>query len=397
MIPWTKKYIPTTAAQMRGQNVDRLRSFVNSFPGRKRALLLYGPTGCGKTSSVYAVARDLDFEVLEVNASDVRNAAAITSIIGAASGQRSLFSKGKIILIDEVDGVSGQKDRGGVAALVKLSATSKSPIVLTANDPSDKKFSSLRKVAEIVEFRPLAANIVADVIKEVCKKERIAVDIDALQALANRSGGDMRAAITDLQILTERTKVLDKKAVDTLSDRERTEQVESALRRIFSTTQFEVALSALDDLDETPDEWFLWVDQNVPAEYSDAKVIERAYDAISKADVHKGRISRSQYWRLLVYIKFYLSVGVALAKDEKSSSAASYKRSSRPLKIWMANARFLKRKNIAEKLAAATHTSSKYAINESLPHLLPLLSSSKDVVEELELDADEIAWIKKAV
>jgi len=93
----------------------RLKSFVLRNPGG-RGLLLHGPSGSGKTCSVYALALELGFEVVEVNASDYRNKENISSIVRGASEQRSLFSSDKLVLIDEVDNISGTKDRGGMQA-----------------------------------------------------------------------------------------------------------------------------------------------------------------------------------------------------------------------------------------------------------------------------------------
>src|SRR3989344_3878208 len=117
---WTKKYRPKSQGEIVGQAgaVKRIRSFIEGY--RNGALLLYGPTGTGKTSSVYAVAGDLGCEVLEVNSSDVCNKDAIARIVGSSAAQASLFMRRKVILVDDVDGVSGVKDRGGIAELVSI-------------------------------------------------------------------------------------------------------------------------------------------------------------------------------------------------------------------------------------------------------------------------------------
>src|SRR3990167_8748089 len=160
-IPWTRKHQPKSFGEVVGQSeaAEALIKFVRDFDAKKskkKAALLYGPVGCGKTSSVYAVAAELGLEVLETNASDFRNADGINSVAGAASRQMSLFSKGKVILIDEIDGLAGREDRGGVGAVQDVIEQSAFPIVMTANDPSDKKFSPLRKASVMVEFRQLS-------------------------------------------------------------------------------------------------------------------------------------------------------------------------------------------------------------------------------------------------
>ena len=123
MQPFTIKYKPKKTDEIIGQDIaiKKLKNFVVNFKKqRKNAALIYGPSGVGKTISVHALANELDLEILEVNASDVRNAEQINSLIGSAVGQMSLFSKGKIILVDEIDGLSGTKDRGGLQAIIRL-------------------------------------------------------------------------------------------------------------------------------------------------------------------------------------------------------------------------------------------------------------------------------------
>ena len=63
--------------------------------------------------------------------------------------------KPKIILVDEIDGLSGVKDRGGSQALAKLVEKSSFPIVMTANDVSLDKLSTLVKKSNVVEFNEL--------------------------------------------------------------------------------------------------------------------------------------------------------------------------------------------------------------------------------------------------
>ncbi|MFC1728389.1 AAA family ATPase [Nanoarchaeota archaeon] len=155
MKPWVVKHLPQSSSEVvaHKDSLESLRSFIQNT--KQKAAVIYGPSGNGKTSAVYALANELSYEVLEVNASDFRNAEAINTIVGSASKQMSLFGKGKIILVDEIDGLSGMKDRGGVSALTKLIGDSSFPIICTAINPFDKKFSPLRKKSELIEFKTL--------------------------------------------------------------------------------------------------------------------------------------------------------------------------------------------------------------------------------------------------
>ena len=344
---------------------------------------------------MHAVASELNYEIIEINASDFRNAQSINAIVGSASSQLSLFATGKVILVDEVDGVSGKKDRGGIAALSKLLSKSAFPIVMTANDPWDKKFSGLRKVSEMIQFKPLGSEAVHSVLKGICMKENVAADPDALRSMAGRAGGDLRAAINDLQILAGSTGKLGLKEVEELSDRNRKESMIRAIARVLKTTDFGIAAKAFDDVDEMPNEWFLWIDENVPLEYKEPEFLARAYEAISYADVFNGRIMRNQHWRFLVYVKILLTAGVATAKNRKLFGLANYRQTSRLLKIWIANSRYQKRKNIASKIAGKTHTSPARIIKDFYFYksIIKNGRNREDFAEEFDLDKEEMNWL----
>lgn len=394
MRPWILKYTPDLDG-IQGQDTPmaRLREHVQAKK-RKKALFIYGPTGCGKTSSVYALARSLDLEVLELNASDFRNKNMIDSTVGSAINQRSLLCKSKVILVDEVDGLSGRDDRGGVLAIAKLVEQSSFPIVVTAVDPWEKKLSALRKKCELLQYNPLSYISVFNVLKKIADSEGLEYDESALKRLARMAGGDLRAAINDLQTLSSE-KVTDA-VVDSLSDRDRKTKIMDALRIIFKSKQPDIVRHVLDNVDEDIDKIKLWIDENLPKEYEDPFALAHAYESLSRADVFQGRIMRRQHWRFMVYQYAHLSVGVALAKDEKSKKFVSYKPTGRILEMWKAKMKYQKRKAIAEKVALHTHTSTSEAIRSTIPYLALMMKDKRwaaSIEDQLELDADEIKWL----
>ncbi|MGM5484878.1 MAG: replication factor C large subunit [Nanobdellota archaeon] len=397
--PWTKKYQPASTKEIIGQEeqMNRLRDFVNNYKKqKKKAALLYGTPGSGKTSSVHALAKELDLEIIEVNASDFRNKAKIDSIVGNAMKQVSLFGKSKIILVDEMDGLSGTKDRGGIPELTKLLQKSSFPIILTANNPWHKKFNTLRKKAELIEFNPLTQKTVYQIMEKICKEESIEYDERTLKTFSRRAGTDLRGAINDLQTLTQ-DKKLTKESLEDLNERNTTEPIINALLKIFKTTDAGVAKESLDNVDEDHDECMLWIDENLPREYEKPEDLARAYEMLSRADVFRRRIKRRQHWRFLVYIYALISAGIATAKDEKYKKFTKYRRSQRPLKIWRANMKNQKRNAIAQKIAEKTHSSVKDTIKSSLRYIAVTASKNKQVAEDLELEKDELDWLKKSI
>ena len=133
---FAEKYRPKTYAEVLSQNkaVEDVKVFLKEFP-KKKALILYGSAGTGKTSLVLAAAKENNLEIFELNASDLRNRQKLEQVLKPASEQQSLFNKKKLILMDEVDGVTGS-DIGGLPELARIVGTSKYPIIMTCNDNS---------------------------------------------------------------------------------------------------------------------------------------------------------------------------------------------------------------------------------------------------------------------
>ncbi|MBI4146114.1 replication factor C large subunit [Candidatus Woesearchaeota archaeon] len=366
---------------------------VNHKKQKKRAILLHGPSGVGKTAAVYALAQHHGLELVEVNASDFRNADEINSKIGQALKQQSLFNSGKLILVDELDGIAGNEDRGGIAALADLVARAAFPVILVANDAWAQKLNPLRSKSVLVEFSPVASASLVKILQGVFAAENIAVDESVLKTLARRSGGDLRGALIDAQCLS--AVGVSAKAVESLHERHQTESIMQALVKILKSTDPQLALSALDLVDEDLDECLLWIEENLPKEYSGPD-LARAFDCLSRADVFRGRISRWQYWRFLVYVSALISAGVAVAKDKKSSLFVQYGRTQRLLKLWMARQKYARRKSVAEKLGRLSHCSVRKALDGVLyfqglfERGLPVSSA---IAEELGLEEEEVAWL----
>jgi replication factor C large subunit len=401
MKSYIQKYCPAKISEVIGQEkaVKDLKEFIINFSRqRKKSAFIYGSTGIGKTCSVYAIANELGLEVFEINASEFRNKEEIKQKLGSAINQRSLFSKGKIILVDEVDGLSGTKDRGGLQEVIRLIKTTTFPIVLAANNPWENKFSSLRSKTNLIKFEDLDYNDIYDVLKSICSKENIKYDDNSLKSLSRMVGGDLRAGINDLQQLSVNSGKLGKEELNTLSHREKQDTMITALTKIFKTTDPKIALGAFDNVDEALDQQLLWLDKNLPEEYINSLDLARAYDCLSKADIFSRRIRRWQHWRFLVYINALITGGVAVAKDKKYDKFVAYKPTGRLLKIYWANIKNMKRKAIALKIAQSTHSSQKQIL-KNMDYYRIIFQKNKNmaakIAQELDLDKEEVSYLKK--
>ncbi len=381
------KYIPKTYSDIKGQDkaIEKTKQFLSSFP-RKKALIYYGSSGTGKTSLAYVTAKQTDSEIIELNASDLRDKEHLKSILGAATQQASLFGKkNKIILVDEIDGIT-REDRGGIQELSSLISETHFPIIMTANDVWDKKFSELRRKAEIIEFKKLRYDSVLNILQNIADRESLEINEDITKSIAIKSNGDVRAGINDLQTVGPDTTHKD------ISERDKEEKIFSVLQQVFKEMPSKSTIRLYNQVNMPLDKIFLWIEENIPNEYK-GKELYKAFNCLSKADVFKGRIRRQQHWRFLVYENFLLSYGIAASKSERKTGWTSYKPPQKILQIWLANQKQKYKKSIAGKYSKLTHISKKRAIKEFL-FIKQLLQKNHQVRKELDLNEKEIEFIE---
>ncbi|MEK6833573.1 MAG: replication factor C large subunit [Nanoarchaeota archaeon] len=391
MSPWVEKYRPKTFADIKGQNevIEKVRKFLEDFNpnNTKKAIILHGPPGTGKTTIAYVIGNETNSEIFELNASDLRNKEKLNEVLRPAMEQKSLTNKKKIILVDEADGISAV-DRGGLTELIELIDSSNYPVIITANDIWDKKLSPLRKKAELIQLKDIDYRTIKEVLVSILRKEKNFIADEILTRIALKAKGDLRAAINDLQTIS---KLKDPSGID-FDERNKEVDIFNALKKVFKEKPTEEILNLFDSVNIPLDEIILWVEENIPAEYK-GKELARAYDLLSKVDIFKGRIYKQQYWRFLVYENILLSYGISASKKQIKTGFTTYKRPTRILKIWMNNQRTAKMKSIAIKYAQFSHIGQKRAMHE-FPIIKQILNSNPITYKELKLDDEEIEYLK---
>jgi replication factor C large subunit len=362
MSPWVEKYRPKTFRDIKGQNevIEKVRKFLEDFKtnNSKKAIVLHGPPGTGKTTIAHVIGKETNSEIFELNASDFRDKKRLEEVLKPAIEQKSLLNEGKIILVDEVDGIS-TVDRGGLTEFIELIELSKYPIIITANDIWDKSLNPLRKQAELIQLKNIDYRIIKEVLADILRKEKSFIEDEILTRIAVKSKGDLRAAINDLQTIS---KLKDLTGID-FDERNKEVDIFNALKMIFKEKPTDETLKIFDSVKNPLDEIMLWVEENIPNEYK-GKELARAYDLLSKADLFKGRIYKQQYWRFLVYENIFLSYGISSCKKQIKAGFTTYKKPTRILKIWMNNQRTAKMKSIAIKYAQYSHLGQKRVMRE---------------------------------
>ena len=338
MADWTERYRPGTLSEVRGNDKarDAFAEWARSWDDHHEAVILHGSPGVGKTSAAHALASDMGWETVELNASDQRTADVIERFAGRAARNATLGGSAagggasggdtasrQLVILDEADNIHGNYDRGGASAITDLVKESGQPIVLIANEFYDIS-RGLRNACQDIEFRDVSARSIVPVLRDVCRKEGIEFDSDALQQIAERNRGDLRGAINDLQAACEGRSAITVEDVVT-ADRDKAMGIFPFLDAVLKEESAEESLRSAYAVDETPDDLTKWIEDNLLDVYDPAEAT-RAYDFLANADVWLGRVRASQnysYWR---YATDNAAAGVAAARDGTKGGWTRYGR-----------------------------------------------------------------------
>jgi replication factor C large subunit len=369
-MPWTIKYSPKSLKEFVNQNaaIAKFLKWYESWRQHKKPCLIYGPPGTGKTCFVYAFAKERDLEIVELNASDFRDAETIKRVMGAAISQASLLGKGKIFLIDEVDGISGKEDRGGIGEIIKLLSEARNPVVFTANDAWDPKLRGLRELCELIEFKKLTARDIEKRLKEILSHEGIEAEPMVLKQIALRNDGDLRGAITDLETVARGKDKVTVKDLEVLGYREREQNIFETMKIIFKTKTVRSARLAIMSSDRDPEEIFWWIENNIFNEYEKPEEIAKAYEFLARADIFRRRVALRQNWRLMMYMTD-LMASVCAAKKEMYRKFTKYTYPDRLKILAQTKAQREEETEKLRELARKLHCSLKKLRTEYLPYL----------------------------
>lgn len=399
---WVEKYRPKSISDVLGNKLAK-NTFIDWLKNkkkRKKAVLLFGPAGVGKTALANAAATQFGYSIIEMNASDTRTKKTINKLGKPATSYVALDkftskTKGNILFLDEVDGVFGQQDRGGIPAIIKIINESLIPVIMAANDPDLKKIRPLKKVCKLIRFKKIRIPLIILLLKKICTNENITAEFNALERIAINSQGDLRSAINDLQSLAITDKIIRVEDTIPLTKRAKDINLIDTLRGIFSAKSSQEAIKIINHSSVNFDDLLLSISDNLPIRYSNSEDLIIAYDLLSKADVVRGRVG-IENWTLLKYFFILLAQSTTVSPQTYRSFEFIYP----PIRImklfWSKNQR-QKIDIISSKISKEIHSSKLTVIKSMLPFIKIILEKDKTnpVISSLNLNQDEINFIIK--
>lgn len=216
--------------QYDSSNDDDFEIDSNSTTGLSKAVILLGPTGNGKTNSVYALAQEMNFNVLEINAGSKRTGKKMLLELQEATqshqvkgGSDSRLFRGSqtaqsseesssgnssqsaqklsLILIEDSD-IVFEQDNGFVDAMYQLVATSKRPVIMVANQRSCLHLSRFAG-SNAINFPNADPVHAGKWLSMLSIAERRYVGHEECSRLYTHNGCDMRRTILELQFFLQ--------------------------------------------------------------------------------------------------------------------------------------------------------------------------------------------------
>jgi len=365
---WTEKYHPKNFDGILG-NLKAKKEILQWVEDWKagnpqKCLLIVGPPGTGKTTFASLIAGEFS-DSIELNASDKRSYDTIMSTVGEASVSKTLFgSRLKLIILDEVDGLHGNEDRGGSRAINKIIKDITQPIIMMANDPYSNRIKSFKPKCKVINLRKIHTNSIVSLLKKICVKEGVEFEEHVIRELGKRSKGDLRSAINDLEIIAHGEEKITSKDLELIAQKDGRATVFDAARTILKSKDPSRIKAAMRQIEADPSLLLEIVVENIPREYEKKEEIEKAYEMVSEADIYLGRAFSTRAYTYWKYAYDLMSIGVALSKEESYKKFARYANSSVYTMLSKSRSKRDLRDRIAGKIARKLHTSKRVAISQ---------------------------------
>ncbi len=293
---WSEKYRPQSIADMVGNEAART-AFVEWFAKWKKGtkpLLLVGPPGIGKTTLANLASKQFGYDMIGLNASDIRNKQRIQEMLSPVLSNLSIFGK-QMIFVDEVDGIHGRSDFGGVEGLIKILKEPTVPIILAANSETSDKMKGIKKVVKTIHLKPLPPRLLQLYLQKILKNENAKLGLGSIIKIIINSRGDLRSMINSSQALVTGFEPSTERSFERLN-------VEDGINAFFKANSKDEARIVLYSLRIDPREKINAFYSSVITSNISQIEMEKMLQVLSEADLLYGRIMKTQEWRLLRYL-----------------------------------------------------------------------------------------------
>lgn len=293
---WSEKYRPQSIADMVG-NEEARTAFVEWFAKWKKGtkpLLLVGPPGIGKTTLANLASKQFGYDMIDLNASDIRNKQRIQEMLSPVLSNLSIFGK-QMIFVDEVDGIHGRSDFGGVEGLIKILKEPTVPIILAANSETSDKMKGIKKVVKTIHLKPLPPRLLQLYLQKILKNENAKLGLGSIIKIIINSRGDLRSMINSSQALVTGFEPSTERSFERLN-------VEDGINAFFKANSKDEARIVLYSLRIDPREKINAFYSSVITSNISQIEMEKMLQVLSEADLLYGRIMKTQEWRLLRYL-----------------------------------------------------------------------------------------------
>jgi len=369
---WSEKYRPQIISDMVG-NEEARSSIMEWFAKWKKGtkpLLLVGPPGIGKTTMAYLVAKHFGYDMIGLNASDVRSKSRINEILTPVLGNVSVLGT-PMIFVDEVDGIHGRGDYGGASALVDILKQPTVPIVLAANSDTSDKMKNIKKVVKIISFKKIPPRLLRIYLENILKKENSKLSPGSLIKVIDKSKGDIRSMINFAQSFVTGFNPQTETTFENIN-------VEDGVNAFFKANSIEEARSVLYSMQIDPREKINTFYSSIITSNLDSLTLANYLKVLSNADMLFGKIMKTQNWRLLRYLNDIL---IKLYQNDDRIRYSQYNLSWPLLnRIRWDGAKI---KSLSSIMSKKLHLSSSAFITICLPFVLFCI---KNKTLELELE-----------
>jgi replication factor C large subunit len=403
-IMWSEIFCPRTVEQMIGNEDARLdvMKWLSKWIDGTRPLMLVGPSGVGKTTLVKLLADKFDYDLVEMNASDTRNKEDLEKLILPVFNNTSVSGRKMLLFLDEVDGISGREDLGGLDYLVKIMKEPTIPVIMAANTQDSAKIKQLSKASKTVKFSPIPPRILAMFLEYVLNSHDKVLGMAEKNSLIECSRGDVRALLNNAQAMIVGYNVPADSVVEI--------DIATALNGYFSSNNSLEAKNYISQANATyPDPRFgLSSDERrkdkLNAFFSSIISSRIRYDALaplldvlSRADLVVGRIGKNRRWSLLRYMDNIIAYGLFENTRKLGIKYNHYSMTWPIMAPIFARAQLMR--NLLSKLATKTHTSKSTFGSLYLPYLVKIMNDNKvdpgELVLDLNLDEKEAEALAK--